>query len=107
MAFAALADPTRQRIVEMLAHQPLSSGEIAGHFTASAPAISQHLKVLRDSGLVRVHREAQRRIYAVNPQGLDEMARWIENIRHFWSERLDALEAQLQEELDDERSKTG
>lgn len=106
MAFAALADPTRQRIVEMLAHQPLSSGEIAGRFTASAPAISQHLKVLRDSGLVRVHREAQRRIYAVNPQGLDEMARWIENIRYFWGERLDALEAQLQEELDDERSKT-
>jgi DNA-binding transcriptional ArsR family regulator len=58
----ALADPTRRRIVEMLAQGSLSSGEIAGHFEISAPAVSQHLKVLRDARLVRVRAEAQRRI---------------------------------------------
>jgi len=60
---AALADPTRRRIVEMLAQRELSAGEIAGRFEVSAPAISQHLKVLRDAQLVRVRAEAQRRIY--------------------------------------------
>lgn len=91
----ALADPTRQRIVEMLAAGAMSSGDIASRFSISAPAISQHLKTLRDAKLVRVRAEAQKRIYELDPVGVDELARWITRIRSFWSEKLDALEEEL------------
>jgi DNA-binding transcriptional ArsR family regulator len=90
-----LADPTRQRIVEMLATGALSSGEIARRFDVSAPAISQHLKTLRDAKLVRVRAQAQRRFYELDPEGLDELADWITRIRSFWSVKLDALEQEL------------
>jgi DNA-binding transcriptional ArsR family regulator len=88
----ALADPTRQRIVEMLARRPLPAGEIANRFDVSAPAISQHLKVLREAKLVRVRPEAQRRIYELNPEGLGELIQWANQLHKFWSRRLDALE---------------
>jgi DNA-binding transcriptional ArsR family regulator len=91
-AFAALGDPTRQRIVEMLAARELSSGEIARRFDMTAPAVSQHLKLLREAGLVRVRRDAQRRIYALDPAGLAELDAWLARFRRFWSGRLDALE---------------
>lgn len=92
---AALGDPTRQRIVEMLASGPLAAGEIAGHFDLSAPAISQHLKTLKAARLVRVTPRAQKRIYQLNPEGVDELAAWVTRIRAFWNPRLDALEAVL------------
>jgi DNA-binding transcriptional ArsR family regulator len=95
---AALADPTRQRIVEMLASGPLSSGEIARRFEVSAPAISQHLKTLREAKMVRVRAEAQRRIYELDPDGVNEISAWIECIRAFWTAKLDALENQLEEQ---------
>ena len=91
-AFAALGDPTRQRIVEMLAARELSSGEIARRFDMTAPAVSQHLKLLREAGLVQVRRDAQRRIYALDPAGLAELDAWLARFRRFWSGRLDALE---------------
>lgn len=91
-ALAALADPTRRRIVEALASGPLSSGEIAAKFTVSAPAISQHLKTLKGVGLVRVRSEAQRRIYELDPTGVEAVAGWAEGLRRHWSERLDGLE---------------
>ncbi len=90
-----LADPTRQRIVEMLAEGALRAGEIASRFEVSAPAISQHLKVLRDARLVRVQRDAQRRIYELNPEGLAELAAWVERLNGFWSRRLATLERAL------------
>jgi DNA-binding transcriptional ArsR family regulator len=93
--FAALADPTRRRIVEMLADGPLCAGEIAGEFTMSAPAVSQHLKVLREAKLVRMQRQAQRRIYELDRDGVDELSVWIGNIRGFWSRKLDSLEEAL------------
>jgi DNA-binding transcriptional ArsR family regulator len=80
-----LADPTRQRIVEMLASGALSSGEIARRFDVSAPAISQHLKTLRDAKL----------FYELDPEGLDELADWITRIRSFWSTKLDSLEGAM------------
>jgi DNA-binding transcriptional ArsR family regulator len=95
---AALADPTRRRIVETLAHGPLSSGEIASRFDISAPAISQHLKTLRTARLVRVRPQAQRRIYELDPEGLDEMSDWVTRVRQFWSGKLDALEVELTKE---------
>src|ERR1700760_2584315 len=91
-----LADPTRQRIVEILAARgALSSGEIAKRFDVSAPAISQHLKTLRDAKLVRVRAEAQKRFYELNREGVDELAAWIARIRGFWTQKLDALEEEL------------
>ena len=90
-----LADPTRQRIVEMLATGALSSGEIARRFDVSAPAISQHLKTLRDAKLVRVRAQAQKRFYELDPEGIDELTDWITGIRSFWSTKLDALAEEL------------
>jgi DNA-binding transcriptional ArsR family regulator len=90
-----LADPTRQRIVEMLATGSMSSGDIARRFDVSAPAISQHLRTLRDAKLVRVRAEAQKRFYELDPEGVGELANWIARIRGFWSEKLDALEEEL------------
>jgi DNA-binding transcriptional ArsR family regulator len=77
----ALADPTRQRIVEMLSTGAMSSGDIARRFDISPPAISQHLKTLRDAKLVRVRARAQKRIYELDPEGIDALAGWITQIR--------------------------
>src|ERR1700681_4699728 len=93
--FAALGDPTRRKIVEMLATRELPAGEIARRFDMTAPAVSQHLKLLRDAGLIHVRRDAQRRIYALDPSELAELDAWLARCRRFWSGRLDALEAQL------------
>jgi DNA-binding transcriptional ArsR family regulator len=94
-ALQALSDPTRQRIVEMLASGALSAGEIAGRFDLSAPAISQHLKTLRAAHLVTVRADKQKRIYTLDPDGVAELGAWVDRIRAFWNPRLDALEAAL------------
>jgi DNA-binding transcriptional ArsR family regulator len=92
---AALAEPTRRRIVELLAERELSAGEIAAHFAVSAPAISQHLRVLRAAALVRVRAEAQRRIYELDPEGLATLDQWLAHIRQAWRARLTASERRL------------
>lgn len=94
----ALADPTRRRIVELLAERERSAGELVQKFSMTAPAVSQHLKILRDAQLVSVRPDAQRRIYAVNPAGLDELDAWLARTRRFWSSRLDLLERELRAE---------
>ena len=94
-AFAALADPTRRRIVEMLAERELSAGTIARRFDMTAPAVSQHLRTLRDAGLVHVRRDAQRRIYALDPHGLAEIDAWLSRYRRFWHDHLATLEREL------------
>lgn len=94
----ALSDPTRRRIVELLAAGPLSSGDIARSFDITAPAISQHLKTLRTAKLVRVTADAQRRIYELDAEGIDELSKWILTLRRFWAGKLDGLEKQLTEE---------
>jgi DNA-binding transcriptional ArsR family regulator len=95
--FAALGDPTRRKIVEMLAAHELQAGEIARRFDMTAPAVSQHLRLLRDAGLVSVRRDAQRRIYALEPSGLAELDAWLGRFRRFWATRLDALERELEQ----------
>jgi DNA-binding transcriptional ArsR family regulator len=92
LSFAALADPTRRRIVEMLARGPLSAGEIAGRFTISPSAISQHLKVLRAARLVRASVAAQQRIYELDAEGLAEIESWLDSVGPIWRKRLEALE---------------
>ena len=97
-SLTALSDPTRQRIVEMLAGGALCAGDIAGRFALSPPAISQHLKTLRAAKLVKVRVDRQRRIYELDPDGVEAVADWIARIRAFWNPRLDALEKALKED---------
>ncbi len=93
-----LADPTRRRIVELLARRDYTSGELVQEFAVSAPAISQHLNVLREVGWVTTRVQGQSRIQSLNPAGLREVETWLERMRSVWSQRLDALEAELRAE---------
>ena len=95
-SLAALADPTRRRIVEMLAGRELSAGRIGEEFEISAPAVSQHLKVLKEASIVRVRVDGQHRIYALDPAGFTELDTWLASVKRFWSEKLDELERQMQ-----------
>jgi DNA-binding transcriptional ArsR family regulator len=92
---AALGEPTRQRIIELLAGGELSAGEIADHFDISAPAISQHLNALREASLVRVRVEGNRRVYQLDQSGLDQAADWLNHVRRFWAGKLDTIEQNL------------
>lgn len=94
-SFAAIADPTRRQIVELLAKGPRSSSDIASRFAVSPSAISQHLKVLKTAKLVRVEVAAQRRIYELDRAGVDELSGWLDQIRLFWADKLDALETEM------------
>ena len=94
-AFLALADPTRRRIIESLADGESAFGDLADQFDMSRPAVSQHLKVLREAGLVHVRKDAQRRIYRLNAEGLDQLEKWLESVKRFWGARLDDLERAL------------
>ncbi len=94
-ALEAIADPTRRRIVELLADGELEAGSIAANFAVSRPAVSRHLRVLREAGLVRVRGEAQRRVYSLDPAPLAEVDEWLARYRAFWTNRLDALDTQL------------
>ena len=96
--FAALAEPNRRRMIELLGRGPRPAGAIAAEFALSAPAVSQHLKALREAGLVRVEVDGQRRIYRLDPEGLAEVDAWIGRVRGDWKRRLDALEAALEQE---------
>lgn len=97
-ALTALADPTRRQIIEMLALRELTAGEIVKAFPLTAPAISQHLKVLREARLIKVRVEGQKRIQSLNPEGLAEIEAWTKRMRTFWEGRLDALEQELKRE---------
>jgi DNA-binding transcriptional ArsR family regulator len=96
--FAALSDPNRRRMIELLGAGPAQAGAIAAQFALSAPAVSQHLKALREAGLVRVAVDGQRRIYSLDPDGLAGFDDWLDKVRRFWAPRLDALEAALRKE---------
>lgn len=95
--FTALADPTRRHIVVSLAARERAFGEIAEQFAMSRPAVSQHLKVLRDAGVVQVRADAQRRIYSLSEDGLNEIDAWLGKVRQYWAPRLDRLEQVLSE----------
>ncbi len=95
--FNALADPTRRRIIESLAAGETSFGDLADKFEMSRPAVSQHLKVLREAGIVTSRADAQRRIYRLSEDGFDEVETWLNRVREFWTQRLDTLERLLDE----------
>ena len=93
--FTALSDPTRRRIIESLALGESSFGDLADKFDMSRPAVSQHLKALREAGIVTARADAQRRIYRLTDHGLDEVEAWLGRVREFWNQRLDKLEELL------------
>jgi DNA-binding transcriptional ArsR family regulator len=97
-SLAALADPTRARIVEALSERERTAGELVALFTLTQPAVSQHLRVLREAGLVTVRADAQRRVYRLDPAPLQEIDRWLDRLRKFWAAKLEDMETQLDEE---------
>ncbi|WP_238008520.1 metalloregulator ArsR/SmtB family transcription factor [Dactylosporangium sp. AC04546] len=98
-AFDILGDPVRRRILELLADGEQAAGAVSevvrAEFGISPPAVSQHLRVLRESGFVTVRPDGTRRLYAVEAAPLQEVDIWLERFRQFWSQRLDALTTEL------------
>jgi DNA-binding transcriptional ArsR family regulator len=93
MALAALADPTRREVLEQLRAGPRPVSAIAAHLPVSRPAVSQHLKVLKEAGLVREQRQGTRRIYEIDPQGLGPLRAWLDR---FWDAALDAFKVEVE-----------
>ena len=98
-AFDVLGDPVRRRILELLTDGERSSGSVVDvigrEFGISQPAVSQHLRVLRENGFATVRPEGTRRLYAVDPTGMREVDAWLEQFRGFWNQRLDALGTEI------------
>lgn len=97
-AFSALADPTRLKVFERVAERPRGVGELAQGLPVSRPAVSQHLKVLKDAGLVTAEQRGRARIYRIDPNGLGALRAWLD---HHWDQSLAAFKA-LAEKGDDE-----
>ena len=91
----ALTDPTRRAIVEHLARDELTAGEVAALFDTARPGISRHLRVLREAGVVEAEAVGQRRVYWLAPAALDEVEQWCRDVRSFWKQRLDALDTEI------------
>src|SRR5581483_6071493 len=98
-AFAALADPTRRAVFERLADGPRAVGELAEGMPVSRPAVSQHLKVLKEAGLVTDRPDGARRVYQIDPKGLGQIRAWLDR---FWDEALEAFRAEVERETDEE-----
>lgn len=97
-AFTALAEPTRREIIELLAKKgEMNATDIYNKFTSSPPAISQHLKILREAKLVDMEKRSQKRIYSLNAKGLLELEMWIEKMTKLWNKRFDKLDKILAE----------
>jgi len=92
-ALAALADPTRRRVFERLKKGPRAVSEVARGLPVSRPAVSQHLKALKEAGLVADRPEGTRRVYFIDPQGLGELRRWLDQ---FWDDALAAFQAEVE-----------
>jgi DNA-binding transcriptional ArsR family regulator len=95
--FAAIGDPTRRKVLDMLSRRSLAAGKIAVHFRISRPAISQHLHVLRQAQLVAVSRKGREHIYRLNPEPLRQVYDWIEHYEKFWKVKMTALGQYLNE----------
>lgn len=93
--FDVLAEPTRRDILSLLATQERSVGEIEEALDLPQPSVSKHLRVLREAGFVDARADAQRRLYSLRPEPLQELDAWLEPFRRFWEARVDALERHL------------
>jgi DNA-binding transcriptional ArsR family regulator len=106
-AFHALADPTRRAVLDLLRQGSQPAGRIASAFPVSRPAISKHLRLLRQAHLVREHREGRNRVYQLNPQPLKAVDSWLEHYRVFWQTNLNNLKAFVEEEYAREQAQAG
>jgi DNA-binding transcriptional ArsR family regulator len=98
-AFAALADPTRREVFERLSGGPMAVGELAKGLPVSRPAVSQHLRVLKEAGLVTDRPEGARRVYQIDPQGLGQIRAWLDQ---FWDAALEAFKAEAERHEDED-----
>jgi DNA-binding transcriptional ArsR family regulator len=94
-ALKAIAEPNRRRILTLVRATELTAGQIASHFEVSRPAVSQHLAVLKEAGLVHERRNGTRRLYSVRPEGFNQVKTFLES---FWDEKLDALKREAERE---------
>ena len=97
-AFGAIGDATRRDILDALRRQDLAAGELAARFPVSRPAISRHLRILRQAGLVRERRQGQSRVYSLDPRPLADIDRWLARYRMFWAARLHDLKRHVEGE---------
>jgi DNA-binding transcriptional ArsR family regulator len=105
-AFSALADPTRRAVLDLLRSGTRPAGEIARAFPVSRPAISKHLKILRQAHLVEERREGRHRLYQLNPEPLKAVDTWLEQYRSFWSANLASLKSFVEAEYEKETQAT-
>jgi DNA-binding transcriptional ArsR family regulator len=96
--FTAIADPTRRRLVDLLRAGDRSVTDLARDFAISVPAISQHLRMLREVGLVKVRPAGRQRFYRLLPKALEPVHDWVAEYQEFWTERFDALEKHLKDD---------
>lgn len=96
--FQAIADPTRREIIDLLAGRSLPVNEIADNFEISRPAVSKHIKILNECGVVIIRKKGRKRYCRTDPRKIREVAEWADRYRKFWTERLDMLEDLLNEE---------
>ncbi len=97
--YQAIADPTRRAILDLLAAQPLTLNGLANHFEISRPAVSKHVKILAESGLVTIRKEGRERYCEPQLCKLDDVSDWIEQYRQTWEQRFNRLDNLLQEEM--------
>lgn len=102
--FAALAEPNRFRIVELLRQGPRAVGDIGDRLRLNQPQVSKHLRVLKEAGLVDVQARAQQRLYALRAQPLRELSRWVERYRRLWEDRFEELDELVRELTKEENS---
>jgi DNA-binding transcriptional ArsR family regulator len=96
--FQAIADPTRRDIINLIAHRSLNLNSVADNFSVSRPAISKHIKILTECGLIRIRQEGRERFCEANLKPLVQVSSWVDQYKEFWMARLDALEAYLENE---------
>ena len=97
--FQAIADPTRRAIINMIANQPMNLNTVAEQFDVSRPAISKHIKILTQCGLITINQRGRERYCEAKLQKLNEVSEWVEQYRIFWNKKLDALESFLKQDI--------
>jgi DNA-binding transcriptional ArsR family regulator len=104
--FQAIADPTRREIINMLAHKSLNLNSVAENFNVSRPAISKHIKILTECGLVTINQQGRERYCEARLEKLNEVSDWVERYKKFWAAKLDALEIYLENLQKEEKKST-
>lgn len=102
--FQAIADPTRREIINLLVHQTLNLNAVSENFGISRPAISKHMKILTECGLVEIRQKGRERYCEANLEKLRAVSEWVESVRAFWQNKLDALEIHLNEDAAENQS---